>query len=74
MAQPYEIGVSLLVEPTAAYDELLPEIPDVGDWPAERGEPQLEEDEEDFKRRTIGWFLAVSVEFATIVIGVIAYA
>ena len=52
MAQPYEIGICLLVEPAPAHDELLTEIPDVSDRPAERGEAKPEEDEEDFNRRT----------------------
>jgi hypothetical protein len=52
LAQPDEIGISLFVDPAAADDELLPEIPDVSDRPAEAGEAQLEEDKENFKRRT----------------------
>ena len=52
LAQPHEIGIGLLVEPAAAHDELFAEIPDVSDRPAEAGDAQLEEDKENFERRT----------------------
>ena len=52
LAQPYKIGICLLVEPAAAHDELFSEIPDVSDGPTEAGETQLEEDKENFNRRT----------------------
>ena len=52
LAQRHEIGISLLVEPAPAHDELLAEIPDMSDRPAEAGDAQLEEDKENFERRT----------------------
>src|ERR1019366_5517445 len=43
LAQPYQIGISLFVEPSPAHDELFAEIPDVSNRPAEAGDTQLEE-------------------------------
>ena len=61
MAQPDEIGISVLVEPSSAHDELFTEVPDVCDRPAEAGEAQLQEGKEDFNGRAaltlvgLGW-------------------
>ena len=61
MAQPDEIGISVLVKPPATHDELFTEIPDVCDWPAEAGEAELQEGKEDFNGRAaltlvrLGW-------------------
>ena len=52
LAQPHEIGIGLLVDPAAAHDELVAEIPDVSDRSAKAGDAQPEEDEQNFERRT----------------------
>ena len=46
----------------------------MGDRPAEAGEAQLEEDKEDFKRRTCLPVFSSGGEFATTVMGFFAYA
>ena len=51
LAEPDEISIGVFVEPAAAHDELLPEISDVRDRPAEAGEAQLQEGEENFDWR-----------------------
>ena len=52
LAQSHEIGIGLFVEPAPAHDELFAEIPDMSDRSAETGDAQLEEDKENFERRT----------------------
>jgi hypothetical protein len=52
LAQPHQIGISLFVEPAPAHDELVAEIPDMSDRPAEAGDAQSEEDKENFQSRT----------------------
>src|SRR5271166_2087336 len=52
LAQAHEIGIGLLVDPAAAHDELVAEIPDVSDRSAKAGDAQPEEDEQNFERRT----------------------
>src|ERR1019366_3265213 len=52
LAQTHQIGISLLVEPAPAHDELVAEISDMSDRPAETSDAQLEEDKENFERRT----------------------
>ena len=52
MAQPHEIGVRLLVEPTTADDELFAKISDVSDRSAEAANAQLEEGQENIEGRT----------------------
>jgi hypothetical protein len=52
LAQPHQIGISLFVEPAPARDELVAEIPDVSNRPAEAGDAQSEEDKENFQSRT----------------------
>ena len=46
-----EIGEGALGQPAAPRDELSAEITEMGDRPAERGEAELEEGEEDVERR-----------------------
>ena len=41
LAQPDEFGIGVFVDPLAAHDEFFTEIPDVGDRPAEAGDPEL---------------------------------
>ena len=60
LAEPDEICIGVLVEPAAAHDELLPEISDVRDRPAEAGEAQLQEDEENFDWRASPLSLAAA--------------
>src|SRR5271169_1135334 len=52
LAKTYKIGIGVLVEPAAAHDELIAEIPDVSDRSTEAGYAQPEEDEQNFERRT----------------------
>jgi hypothetical protein len=51
LAQRDEVCVSLLAEP-AANDELLPEIADVSDRPAEWAHAELGESQQNFYRRS----------------------
>jgi hypothetical protein len=52
LAQPHEIGISLLVDPAAAHDELVAKIPDVSDRSTEGGDTEPEENEQNFEGRT----------------------
>jgi hypothetical protein len=51
LAQTHNIRISVFVEPAAPHDELVAEIPDVSDRPAEAGDPELQESREDFPHR-----------------------
>jgi len=51
LAERHEIDISLFVESAPAYDKFFAEIPDVSDWPAKAAYTQLEENQQDFKRR-----------------------
>ena len=66
LAQTHEIGIGLLVDPMAAYDELVAEIPDMSDRSAKAGDAELEEDEQNFEGEPARW--SVSAECAAIVI------
>jgi hypothetical protein len=52
LAQTHEIGIGRLVDPAAAPDELVTEIPDVSDRSAEAANAQPQEDEQNFEGRT----------------------
>src|SRR5262245_4069981 len=47
----YEVGIGPLVEPAPAHDELITEISDVRDRPAEAAYSKFEENEQNFDRR-----------------------
>ena len=50
LAQRHQVRIGGLVEPMTAGHELLPEVAEMGDRPAERGEPQPQERDEHFDR------------------------
>ena len=52
LAQGDKVGIGAFVEPGAPYDELLAEIAEMRDRPAEAREAQLQEDAQDFESRT----------------------
>ena len=51
LAERDEIGVGAVFDPAPACDEGLAEVADMGDRPAERGQPQQEKGHEDARRR-----------------------
>src|SRR5580692_3070520 len=52
LTQTHEIGIGLLVEPAAAHDELVAEVPDVSYRAAETGNALPEEHQHNFAGRT----------------------
>ena len=59
LAERDEVGVGALVEPAAPHDELVAEIAEVRDRPAERGEAQAQRGAEDLEQ---GRVIASSVD------------
>ena len=51
LAEPQSVSEGALVEPAALDDELVAEIAEMRDRPAERREAELEKDAQDFERR-----------------------
>ena len=47
-----EVDIGALAQPAPALDEFGAKIAEMGDRPAERSQPEPEEDEEDFARRS----------------------
>jgi len=58
LTEGHKIGVCLLVEPTAANHELLPEVADVSDRAAKAAHAELRESAQNFERgaRSLGVF------------------
>jgi hypothetical protein len=52
LTQPYDIGVRVFVEPAAAHDELVTEVPNVRYRSTEAGNSKLQESQQDFESRT----------------------
>jgi hypothetical protein len=52
LAQRDQIGIGLFVEPAAARDELVTEISDMRDRPAERAQAKLEKDQQNLEAST----------------------
>ena len=50
LAQRHQVRIGGLVEPMTAGHEFLPEVAEMGDRPAERGQPQPQERDEHFER------------------------
>jgi len=52
LAQRDQIGIRRLIQPAAANDELFPEVADVGDRSAERGQAEFGECRQHLARRS----------------------
>ena len=69
LAQRNQIGVSLLLEPFAAFDELVAEIAEMGDGTAERRQAQLQKDREDLAGAAL-WSVAAHCETPALVVSI----
>lgn len=52
LTKPDQIGVGMLVDPVPPYNELVAEVPDVGDRTAEAGQAEPQENPQNLQRRT----------------------
>ena len=46
LTERHEIGIGAIVQPTPAHDELVAEIPEMGDWTAERRQPESQKSQQ----------------------------
>ena len=57
LAQPYQIGISVFVKPTTAYDKLFREIAEVSDLPPKQVTPSLRKTSRTSRGEPVVWIV-----------------